>query len=69
MRPLFVPSVEAPAENHDMVAKIAKILLITLPDAGTLEVAPGVELFSTADFPEEYKPQALAMEPADIFPG
>lgn len=34
--------------------------LIVVGGAGSLEVAPGVQLVDTAGFPEAYKPQALA---------
>ena len=34
--------------------------LLVVGGAGSLEVAPGVQLVDTADFPESYKPEALA---------
>jgi uncharacterized protein len=57
--------------NHQLVPKTAAKLLALLPrtqvkrllwvgGAGSLEVAPGVSLVSTPDFPEEYKAEALA---------
>lgn len=63
------------AANHDIVARTAQRLLAELPTAGvdrllwvggagTLEVAPGVELVTLPDFPEEYKPEAVAMSEA-----
>ena len=33
--------------------------LLVVGGAGTLEVAPGVQLLDTPDFPEAYKPEAL----------
>ncbi|ABE56171.1 putative NADH-flavin reductase [Shewanella denitrificans OS217] len=57
--------------NHELVAATAIKLLALLPStqvtrllwvggAGSLEVAPGVSLVSTAEFPAEYKAEALA---------
>ena len=34
--------------------------LLVVGGAGSLEVAPGVQLVDTPDFPEAYKPEALA---------
>lgn len=34
--------------------------MLVVGGAGSLEVAPGVQLVDTADFPESYKPEALA---------
>lgn len=59
------------AQNHEIVAGTATHLLAILPKAkvprllwvggaGSLEVAPGVTLVSTPDFPEAYKSEALA---------
>ncbi|GGB55225.1 NAD(P)-dependent oxidoreductase [Shewanella inventionis] len=59
------------AQNHDVVAQTAAQLLQYLPQAGSprllwvggagsLEVAPGVTLVSTPEFPEEYKAEAIA---------
>ncbi|OOE60878.1 NAD(P)-dependent oxidoreductase [Salinivibrio kushneri] len=59
------------AGNHEMVANSAKRLIDELPaanvkrllwvgGAGSLEVAPGVELVSLPDFPDAYKAEALA---------
>ncbi|MGP1835006.1 NAD(P)-dependent oxidoreductase [Shewanella frigidimarina] len=59
------------AQNHNVVAQTAKQLLQHLPKAGTprllwiggagsLEVAPGVTLVSTPEFPEDYKAEAIA---------
>ncbi len=61
--------------NHDMVASSAERLLVDLPQtdasrllwvggAGSLEVAPGVTVLSTPDFPEEYKDEAKAQTDA-----
>ena len=60
------------AGNHQLVVETAEKLLSELPDtsvnrllwvggAGSLEVAPGVQLVTVPDFPEEYKDEALAM--------
>jgi putative NADH-flavin reductase len=38
-------------------AKVKRLLVVG--GAGTLEVAPGVQLVDTPDFPEAYKPEAL----------
>ena len=56
--------------NHELVAQTAERLLSALNNtntrllwvggAGSLEVAPGVTLVSTAEFPDEYKAEALA---------
>lgn len=59
------------AQNHQIVAQTAQQLLQHLPQAGSprllwvggagsLEVAPGVTLVSTPEFPEEYKAEAIA---------
>ncbi|MBB1479576.1 NAD(P)-dependent oxidoreductase [Pseudoalteromonas sp. SG41-2] len=58
------------AGNHELVAQTAKRLLTALSGsstrllwvggAGSLEVAPGVTLVSSPDFPAEYKDEALA---------
>ncbi|GGP67776.1 NAD(P)-dependent oxidoreductase [Shewanella saliphila] len=59
------------AQNHQIVAQTAQQLLQYLPQAGSprllwgggagsLEVAPGVTLVSTPEFPEEYKAEAIA---------
>jgi putative NADH-flavin reductase len=59
------------AQNHQVVAQTAKQLLQHLPKAGTprllwvggagsLEVAPGVTLVLTPEFPEDYKAEAIA---------
>lgn len=65
--------------NHDVVAKTAKMLLSQLPQAGvsrllwvggagSLEVAPGIKLVTVPEFPEAYKPEALAMgEALEVF--
>ena len=58
--------------NHEIVRNTAKKLLTELPvagvnrllwvgGAGSLEVAPGVELVTVPDFPAEYKDEAIAM--------
>jgi uncharacterized protein len=58
--------------NHEIVKNTALKLLQELPQAGierllwvggagSLEVAPGVELISVSEFPEEYKPESIAM--------
>lgn len=58
-------------QNHDIVAKTVDNLLNVLPQAqvprllwvggaGSLEVAPGVTLVSSPDFPAAYKDEALA---------
>ena len=60
------------AGNHQLVVETAEKLLSELPEtsvnrllwvggAGSLEVAPGVQLVTVPDFPEEYKDEALAM--------
>ncbi len=57
--------------NHDIVKATAQRLITTLPQinverllwvggAGSLEVAPGIELVSTAEFPQDYKAEAMA---------
>lgn len=57
--------------NHEMVKQVAERLLNELPStgvkrllwvggAGSLEVAPGVSLISTPEFPAEYKGEASA---------
>jgi putative NADH-flavin reductase len=57
--------------NHDMVKRVAEKLLNQLPNAsvnrllwvggaGSLEVAPGVSLINTPEFPAEYKGEATA---------
>ncbi|MCL1090076.1 NAD(P)-dependent oxidoreductase [Shewanella profunda] len=59
------------AQNHEIVAKTVNNLLAVLPEAkvprllwvggaGSLEIAPGVILLSSPDFPEAYKSEALA---------
>ncbi|QHJ13365.1 hypothetical protein FX988_03626 [Paraglaciecola mesophila] len=58
------------AGNHDLVAQTAKRLLVALANtqkrllwvggAGSLEVAPGVALVTSPDFPAEFKDEALA---------
>ncbi|MDU0353728.1 NAD(P)-dependent oxidoreductase [Paraglaciecola aquimarina] len=58
------------AGNHELVADTAERLLTALDGsknrilwvggAGSLEVAPGVQLVTTPDFPAEYKAEALA---------
>jgi len=64
--------------NHDIVANTAKQLLNALAGTGTrilwvggagsLEVAPGVTLVSSPDFPAEYKAEAIAQgEALDVF--
>lgn len=66
------------AGNHELVAQTAKRLLTALSGsstrllwvggAGSLEAAPGVTLVSSADFPAEYKAEALAQgEALEIF--
>jgi putative NADH-flavin reductase len=69
------------AQNHDIVATTAKQLLQYLPQAGSprllwvggagsLDVAPGVTLVSTPEFPEDYKAEAIAQgEALDVFRG
>lgn len=58
-------------QNHDLVASTVQHLLDVLPNAkvprllwvggaGSLEVAPGVTLVSSPDFPAAYKDEALA---------
>ena len=56
--------------NHELVAQTAERLLSALNNtntrllwvggAGSLEVAPGVTLVSTPEFPDEYKAESLA---------
>ena len=65
--------------NHDIVKSTAELLIKALPKvnverllwvggAGSLEVAPGVKLVSTADFPSEYMDEAIAQgEALDVF--
>mgnify|MGYP000897023601 FL=1 len=64
--------------NHEIVANTAKQLLNSLAGTGTrilwvggagsLEVAPGVTLVSSPDFPAEYKAEAIAQgEALDVF--
>jgi hypothetical protein len=64
--------------NHEIVANTAKQLLNALAGTGTrilwvggagsLEVAPGVRLVSSPDFPAEYKAEAIAQgEALDVF--
>jgi len=67
--------------NHDMVPEAARRLLEQLPatdtrrlvwvgGAGSLEVAPGVQLVSSPDFPDEYRAEALAQGQAlEVFRG
>lgn len=66
------------AGNHELVAQTAHRLLTALSGsstrllwvggAGSLETAPGVTLVSSADFPAEYKAEALAQgEALEIF--
>lgn len=61
--------------NHDIVKTTAERLMTTLPQvsvkrllwvggAGSLEVAPGIRLVSTAQFPDEYKAEAIAQSEA-----
>jgi uncharacterized protein len=45
-----------PAAQLDILIK----WLLVVGGAGSLEVAPGVQLVDTPDFPEAYKPEALA---------
>ncbi|ELV8626673.1 NAD(P)-dependent oxidoreductase [Vibrio cidicii] len=63
------------AGNHDMVERSAAKLLEQLPNvgvkrllwvggAGSLEVAPGVQLVTVPDFPAEYKDEALVQSQA-----
>lgn len=63
------------AGNHDMVERSAAKLLEQLPNAGvkrllwvggagSLEVAPSVQLVTVPDFPAEYKDEALAQSQA-----
>ncbi|MDK9758258.1 NAD(P)-dependent oxidoreductase, partial [Vibrio sp. D173a] len=63
--------------NHELVKQSAEKLLSELPSgrrlmwvggAGSLEVAPNVELVTVPDFPEEYKAEALAQgEALEVF--
>lgn len=69
---LVIAAVGGRAEqNHSLVAKTVHNLLAVLPQAkvprllwvggaGSLEVAPGVTLVSSPDFPAAYKDEALA---------
>ncbi|AZG72282.1 NAD(P)-dependent oxidoreductase [Shewanella livingstonensis] len=69
------------AQNHEIVAQTAKQLLQYLPKTGTsrllwvggagsLEVAPGVTLVSTPEFPADYKAEAIAQgEALAVFRG
>lgn len=65
--------------NHEIVKNTAERLLRELPSttverllwvggAGSLEVAPNLKLIDTAEFPEEYKDEAIAQgEALDVF--
>ena len=64
-------SVSGRKSGHDSVPAIAGLLLDVLPEvdvqrllwvggAGTLEVAPGLQVIDTPDFPAEWKPEAQA---------
>lgn len=65
--------------NHQIVGHTAQQLLTALPKAnvkrllwvggaGSMQVAPGISLVSTAEFPEEYKSEAIAQgEALDVF--
>ncbi|MBB1272423.1 NAD(P)-dependent oxidoreductase [Psychromonas sp. SR45-3] len=64
--------------NHQLVAETAQRLMTALDGsntrivwvggAGSLEVAPGVTLVSTPEFPEDYKQEALAqVEALNVF--
>ena len=66
------------AGNHEIVAKAAERLLTSLANsgkrliwvggAGSLEIAPGVALVTSPDFPAEYKDEALAQgEALNVF--
>ena len=44
----------------EAVKKAGVKRLLVVGGAGSLDVAPGVQLVDTADFPESYKPEALA---------
>lgn len=66
------------AGNHQLVAQTAQRLLSALEGsntrllwvggAGSLEVAPGITLVSSPEFPEDYKAEALAQgEALDVF--
>jgi len=67
------------AGNHEIVRNTAQKLLAELPavgvnrllwvgGAGSLEVAPGVELVTVPEFPAEYKDEAVAMgEALEVF--
>lgn len=65
-----IAAVSGRKSGHDTVAAIARNLLSTLPlagvprllwvgGAGSLEVAPGVQLVNTPNFPAAYKDEAL----------
>ncbi|MGH8821977.1 MAG: NAD(P)-dependent oxidoreductase [Rhodoferax sp.] len=65
-----IAAISGRKSGHDTVAAIARNLLSTLPlagvprllwvgGAGSLEVAPGVQLVNTPNFPAAYKDEAL----------
>ena len=65
-----VVAISGRKSGHDTVAKVANNLLVALPaanvsrllwvgGAGSLEVAPGVRLVDTPQFPAAYKEEAL----------
>jgi len=49
-----------PQSLIDAVKRAGVKRLLVVGGAGSLEVAPNVQLVDTPDFPEEYKPEALA---------
>ncbi len=44
---------------HTLIGSVADARLIVVGGAGSLFAAPGVRLFDLAEFPAEYKPEAL----------
>ena len=60
--PSTITEVAVPLINGLKQAHVKR--LIVVGGAGSLEVAPGVQLVDTPDFPEAYKPAALAQREA-----
>ena len=61
--PSRVPG-EDPFDFAALIAQVATAVgstrLLVIGGAGSLEAAPGIRLVDTPEFPEEYKPEALA---------
>jgi uncharacterized protein len=56
--PSTITEVVVPLINGLKQAQVKRLIIVG--GAGSLEVAPGVQLVDTLDFPEAYKPSALA---------